>query len=168
MKRHSASVSLSLFLQIPPSTRPAMLGPLSLLTLFAGAALALPTVTPVEHGITVERRCIEDSWDLSKVKLAVVRVSVSLSVAKLEDVADSLAFFSPLFLVLYIVLSQAHPSNWPMPISNKNWTGVNLDINGTVDLGIKLIEQAAQNETRLIAFPEVPFRHLLLLDRMRI
>jgi hypothetical protein len=83
-------------------------------------------------------------------------------------IVDWLPSLTHTVLVLYSVITQAHPSNWPMPISNKNWTGVNLDINGTVDLEIKLIEQAAQNETRLIAFPKVPFRRLLLVVRMGI
>ncbi|GAA5893519.1 hypothetical protein JCM6882_007842 [Rhodosporidiobolus microsporus] len=49
------------------------------------------------------------------------------------------------------------PVNWPLPMSNKNWTGVSLDLNATVDLGVSLIAEAASNGARLVAFPEVWF-----------
>ncbi|KAF4309872.1 Nitrilase/cyanide hydratase and apolipoprotein N-acyltransferase [Botryosphaeria dothidea] len=49
------------------------------------------------------------------------------------------------------------PVNWPMPMMNKNWTGVSLDLNATVDLGVSLIEEAALNGVRVIGFPEVWF-----------
>lgn len=49
------------------------------------------------------------------------------------------------------------PVNWPMPMMNKNWTGVNFDLNATVDLGVSLIEDAALNGARVIGFPEVWF-----------
>ncbi|GME26038.1 aliphatic nitrilase [Neofusicoccum parvum] len=44
-----------------------------------------------------------------------------------------------------------------MPMMNKNWAGVTLDLNATVDLGVSLIQEAAANEARVIAFPEVWF-----------
>ncbi|BGP13507.1 hypothetical protein JCM10213_000685 [Rhodosporidiobolus nylandii] len=49
------------------------------------------------------------------------------------------------------------PVNWPLPMSNKNWTGVSLDLNATVDLGVSLISEAAANGARVIVFPEVWF-----------
>lgn len=49
------------------------------------------------------------------------------------------------------------PVNWPLPMMNKNWDGVALDLNGTVDLGVSLIKQAAKNQARVIGFPEVWF-----------
>jgi predicted amidohydrolase len=45
---------------------------------------------------------------------------------------------------------------------NKNWTGVKLDLNGTVAQGFSYIDQAAKNGARLIAFPEVCARLLRL------
>lgn len=49
------------------------------------------------------------------------------------------------------------PANWPMPMMNKNWTGVTLDINATVDLGVSLIQEAAAKGARVVTFPEVWF-----------
>ncbi|KAJ5982592.1 hypothetical protein N7451_012692 [Penicillium sp. IBT 35674x] len=49
------------------------------------------------------------------------------------------------------------PVNWPLPILNKDWDGVRLDINGTVDLAISFMKQASANGAGLIAFPEVWF-----------
>ncbi|KAI5479106.1 Iron complex transport system ATP-binding protein [Pseudohyphozyma bogoriensis] len=96
-----------------------------ILTALAGAVAALPAASPLDYAPRHEvKRSIESEWNLSDVKLAVVR---------------------------------AHPVNWPMPMINKTWTGVKLDINATVDLGVSIIEQAAANDTRLVAFPEVWF-----------
>ncbi|KAH8666477.1 aliphatic nitrilase [Xylariales sp. PMI_506] len=58
---------------------------------------------------------------------------------------------------LTLAAVRAVPVNWPLPIMSKNWDGVSLDINGTVDLGVSLIEEAAENQARVIAFPEVWF-----------
>jgi hypothetical protein len=52
---------------------------------------------------------------------------------------------------------RAPPVNWPLPILNKNWDGVQFDINGTVDLGVRYVRRAAQDGARLVAFPEVWF-----------
>lgn len=49
------------------------------------------------------------------------------------------------------------PVNWPMPMMNKNWTGVTLDINATVDLGVSLIQESATKGARVVTFPEVWF-----------
>ncbi|GAA5868552.1 hypothetical protein JCM8547_003184 [Rhodosporidiobolus lusitaniae] len=52
---------------------------------------------------------------------------------------------------------RAPPVNWPLPMANKNWTGVELDLNATVKYGVELIAQAADQGARLVAFPEVWF-----------
>ncbi|KAK2018400.1 aliphatic nitrilase [Colletotrichum eremochloae] len=52
---------------------------------------------------------------------------------------------------------RAPPVNWPLPIMSKNWDGVKFDINGTVDLGLQYMRQAAERGARLVAFPEVWF-----------
>ncbi|KAJ5574268.1 uncharacterized protein N7459_008695 [Penicillium hispanicum] len=58
---------------------------------------------------------------------------------------------------LTIAAVRDKPVNWPLPMMNKNWDGVTLDLNGTVDLGVRLIKEAAQNQARVIGFPEVWF-----------
>ena len=52
---------------------------------------------------------------------------------------------------------RAPPVNWPLPILNKNWDGVKFDINATVDLGLRYMQEAAEEGARLVAFPEVWF-----------
>lgn len=52
---------------------------------------------------------------------------------------------------------RAAPVNWPTPILNKNWTGVSLDLNATVDYGVSLIEKAAANGASAVVFPECWF-----------
>ncbi|PYH94820.1 putative aliphatic nitrilase [Aspergillus ellipticus CBS 707.79] len=49
------------------------------------------------------------------------------------------------------------PVNWPLPMMNKDWDGVTLDLNSRVDLGVSLIKEAAENQARVIGFPEVWF-----------
>ncbi|KAJ5113611.1 hypothetical protein N7456_002145 [Penicillium angulare] len=49
------------------------------------------------------------------------------------------------------------PVNWPLPMMNKNWTDVSLDLNATVELGVNLIKEAAENQARVVGFPEVWF-----------
>jgi predicted amidohydrolase len=44
-----------------------------------------------------------------------------------------------------------------MPILNKNWTGVEFDLNATVAKGLKLIGEAADNGANLVVFPELWF-----------
>lgn len=58
---------------------------------------------------------------------------------------------------LTLAAVRAVPVNWPMPMSNKNWTNVELNLNATVAYGVELIAEASAKGARLIAFPEVNF-----------
>ena len=58
---------------------------------------------------------------------------------------------------LTIAAVRATPVNWPLPMLNKNWDGVTLDLNATVELGVNLIKEAAANQARVVGFPEVWF-----------
>lgn len=58
---------------------------------------------------------------------------------------------------LTIAAVRETPVNWPLPILNKDWNGVTLDLNATVNLGVSLIKKAAENQARVIGFPEVWF-----------
>ncbi|RDW78005.1 hypothetical protein BP5796_05857 [Coleophoma crateriformis] len=58
---------------------------------------------------------------------------------------------------LTIAMVRAAPVNWPMPILNKTWTDVTLDLNGTVSYGVELINQAATKGANLVVFPETWF-----------
>lgn len=58
---------------------------------------------------------------------------------------------------LTVAIVRAAPANWPMPLLNKNWTGVEFDLNATVAKGVALIKEAAGNDANLIVFPELWF-----------
>ncbi|RAH67490.1 aliphatic nitrilase [Aspergillus aculeatinus CBS 121060] len=58
---------------------------------------------------------------------------------------------------LTVAAVRVPPVNWPLPMMNKDWDGVKLDLNGTIELGIRLIQQAAAANARVIHFPEVWF-----------
>ena len=58
---------------------------------------------------------------------------------------------------LTVAIVRAEPVNFPMPILNKNWTGVGFDLNATVAKGLKLIGEAANNGANLVVFPELWF-----------
>lgn len=58
---------------------------------------------------------------------------------------------------LTVAAVRVPPVNWPLPMMNKGWDRVKLDLNGTVELGIRLIQQAAAANARVIHFPEVWF-----------
>lgn len=58
---------------------------------------------------------------------------------------------------LTAAIVRAEPVNWPMPVMNKTWEGVKFDLNGTVDLGVSLIKQAADEGANLVVFPELWF-----------
>ncbi|KAK9475714.1 carbon-nitrogen hydrolase [Lipomyces japonicus] len=58
---------------------------------------------------------------------------------------------------LTVALVRAEPANWPLPVMNKNWTGVHFDINATVSKAVTLIEEAAENGANLVVFPELWF-----------
>ncbi|GMM27548.1 Nit1 protein [Martiniozyma asiatica (nom. inval.)] len=56
-----------------------------------------------------------------------------------------------------IAAVRAAPINWPTPILNRNWTGITLDLNATVDYGVSLIEKAAADGANAVTFPECWF-----------
>lgn len=58
---------------------------------------------------------------------------------------------------LTVAVVRAEPAGWPMPLMNKNWTGIQFDLNATVLKGINLIEEAAANGANLVVFPELWF-----------
>ncbi|KAF6816922.1 hypothetical protein CSOJ01_02619 [Colletotrichum sojae] len=51
----------------------------------------------------------------------------------------------------------AAPAGWPLPVGSKDWTNGYLDLNATVQYGIKLIGEARQRGADLVAFPELWF-----------
>jgi nitrilase len=58
---------------------------------------------------------------------------------------------------LTVALVRAAPPGFPSPILSRNYTGLTFDLNGTVEYGIKLIEEAATNGANLVVFPELWF-----------
>jgi hypothetical protein len=58
---------------------------------------------------------------------------------------------------LTIAAVRKAPVNWPLPMLNKDWDSVTLDLNASVNLGIDLIKKASENQARVIGFPEVWF-----------
>jgi len=58
---------------------------------------------------------------------------------------------------LKVALVRAPPPNWPLPLGNKNWTGITINISESVDAGIALINKAKSRGAALIAFPELWF-----------
>lgn len=64
---------------------------------------------------------------------------------------------TPDYTNLTVALVRAEPVNWPMPVMNKTWDGVTFDLNATVDKGVSLIEQAAEDGANLVVFPELWF-----------
>ena len=64
---------------------------------------------------------------------------------------------APDYSNLTVAIVRAEPINFPMPILNKNWTGVEFDLNATVAKGLKLIGEAANNGANLVVFPELWF-----------
>ncbi|KAL2820935.1 aliphatic nitrilase-like protein [Aspergillus cavernicola] len=58
---------------------------------------------------------------------------------------------------LTVAVVRAPPANWPLPVMNKNWTGIDFDLNATVSKAVHLIEEAAGNGANLVIFPELWF-----------
>ena len=56
---------------------------------------------------------------------------------------------------LTVALVRAAPIGFPSPILIRNYTGIGFDLNGTVEYGTRLIEQAATNGANLVVFPEL-------------
>ncbi|KAJ0415659.1 carbon-nitrogen hydrolase [Aspergillus carlsbadensis] len=58
---------------------------------------------------------------------------------------------------LKVALVRSPPPNWPLPLHNKNWQGVHINLAQTINAGIALIEKASADGANLIAFPELWF-----------
>jgi hypothetical protein len=58
---------------------------------------------------------------------------------------------------LTVAIVREEPPTWPMPIMNKNWTGIQFNLNATVQKGLFLIDQATSNGANLVVFPELWF-----------
>ena len=51
---------------------------------------------------------------------------------------------------LKVALIRAPPPNWPLPVLNKNWTGIELNISQTVDAAVDLIQGLAHDGADVI------------------
>ncbi|KAF3800067.1 Cyanide hydratase [Colletotrichum gloeosporioides] len=58
---------------------------------------------------------------------------------------------------LTVALVRTPPPNWPLPLTNYDFTGVTFNISEVVDAGIKLINDAKSAGSDLIVFPELWF-----------
>ncbi|KAM0335814.1 hypothetical protein ACHAQA_000864 [Verticillium albo-atrum] len=56
-----------------------------------------------------------------------------------------------------VALVRAPPPNWPLPITNYDYTGIKMNISQCVDAGIELISQAKEQGSDLVSFPELWF-----------
>lgn len=56
-----------------------------------------------------------------------------------------------------VALVRAPPPNWPLPITNYDYTGIKFNISECVDSGIDLINQAKAEGSNLVVFPELWF-----------
>ena len=56
-----------------------------------------------------------------------------------------------------VALVRAPPPNWPLPITNYDYTGIKFNISECVDSGIELINQAKASDSNLVVFPELWF-----------
>ncbi|OMP88072.1 Nitrilase, arylacetone-specific [Diplodia seriata] len=61
------------------------------------------------------------------------------------------------FSNLTVAIVRAPPANWPSPFWNKNWTGVEFDLNATISKATNLISEAADAGANLVVFPELWF-----------
>lgn len=58
---------------------------------------------------------------------------------------------------LAIAMVRAAPPNWPKPLLNYNWSGIELNISEAIDAGIGYIEAAAAQGADAITFSELWF-----------
>ncbi len=64
---------------------------------------------------------------------------------------------TPDYNKLTVAPVRSAPVNWPSPILNKNWTGVSLDLNSTINYSVELINEAASRGGSLVVFHETWF-----------
>ncbi|PYI10922.1 aliphatic nitrilase [Aspergillus sclerotiicarbonarius CBS 121057] len=56
-----------------------------------------------------------------------------------------------------VALVRAPPPNWPLPLQNRGWSGIRINILETIQAGLDLIREAKAAGAELIAFPELWF-----------
>ncbi|KAM6507136.1 hypothetical protein FALCPG4_018520 [Fusarium falciforme] len=59
--------------------------------------------------------------------------------------------------LLKVALVRCPPPNWPLPLHNKHWDGITINLMQCIDAGIGLINQAKASGANLVAFPELWF-----------
>ncbi|EXF75536.1 hypothetical protein CFIO01_06272 [Colletotrichum fioriniae PJ7] len=58
---------------------------------------------------------------------------------------------------LTIALIRTPPPNWPLPLTNYDYTGITFNISECVDAGIELIKEAKASGSDVVVFPELWF-----------
>lgn len=58
---------------------------------------------------------------------------------------------------LKVALVRTPPPNWPLPLPNRDWSGITINISETIDSALELMRQAKTAGATLIAFPELWF-----------
>lgn len=58
---------------------------------------------------------------------------------------------------LMIALIRTPPPNWPLPLTNYDYTGITFNISECVDAGIELIKEAKASGSDVVVFPELWF-----------
>jgi hypothetical protein len=56
-----------------------------------------------------------------------------------------------------VALVRKPPPNWPLPLQNRDWTGIRINIRESIDAGLGLIREAKAAGAALVAFPELWF-----------
>lgn len=56
-----------------------------------------------------------------------------------------------------VALVRCPPPNWPLPLQNRDWTGIDIDISQTIEVGLRLMREAKDAGATLITFPELWF-----------
>lgn len=76
-------------------------------------------------------------------------LQAGVSPARCDDTVDRSNFT--------VALVRTPPPNWPLPITNYNYSGISFNISECVDAGVALIQSAAETGSNLIVFPELWF-----------
>ena len=59
--------------------------------------------------------------------------------------------------MLKVALVRCPPPNWPLPLQNRDWTGIRIDISQTIEVSLRLMREAKDAGATLITFPELWF-----------